>query len=81
VPTLGPGWSTRPQPSPRAAPSENHEFATSIVVNLWKFDVLPTAEAGGFQPVHAAGAGWGWSSNTSRFPAGSCFGDRSRPGG
>lgn len=45
-------------------------------------DVLPTAKAGGFQPVHAAGAAvGGWSSNSSRFPAGSCFSDRARPAG
>src|ERR1700730_4191400 len=45
-------------------------------------DVLPTAEAGGFQPVHAAGAAvWGWSSNPSRFPAGSCVGVPAAPAG
>ena len=45
-------------------------------------DVPPTDKSGGFQPVHAAGAEWwGWSSNSSRFPAGSCFGVSVVPAG
>ncbi|MBS4730577.1 hypothetical protein MSM1_20390 [Mycobacterium sp. SM1] len=55
-------------------------WPTTLAVSA--LDVLPTAEAGGFQPVYAAGAAVvGWSSNSSRFPAGSCFGDRARPAG
>jgi hypothetical protein len=45
-----------------------------------RLDILPMAEAAwGFHPAHAAV--WGWSSNSSRFPAGSCFVDKTRPGG
>lgn len=41
----------------------------------------PWLKAGGFQLVHAAEAAVGWSSNSSRFPAGSCVDDRARPAG
>ena len=54
--------------------------ARDTVGNSHRLDVLPAAEAGRFQPVHAAGAVVRvWSSNSLRFPAGSCFGDRPRP--
>ena len=56
-----------------------HHHLERRAVHLLDIDVLPTAEAGGFQPCHAAV--WGWSSNSSRFPAGSCFGDATKPEG
>ena len=57
-------------------------YVLSGLLVLFGLTFLPTDESGGFQPGHAAGAQWcGWSSNSSRFPAGSCFAVASAPAG
>ena len=54
--------------------ASGQELAARAEEDLAGLTFLPTDESGGFQPDHVAGAlWWGWSSNSSRVPAGSCF--------